>query len=73
MIKTQEYIFNQSTIEYLENNIMPLLEKMFEFKKSQLACVTEQTQDEVNELDDSDLYSAPITITATSVTKAENE
>lgn len=73
MIKTEEYIFNQSTIEYLENHVMPLLEKMFILKNSQLANEAEATQAELDEVDDIDIYPAPITITATSVSRAENE
>lgn len=50
MIKIQEYIFNQSTIEFLENSIMPLLQRGFALKNEQLENEALATQEMINEL-----------------------
>lgn len=50
MIKMQEYIFNQSTIEFLENSIMPLLQRGFASKNEHLENEALATQEMINEL-----------------------
>lgn len=51
LVKMQEYIFNQSTIDFLENTIMPLLQIGFNEKNEQLANESLATQEMLNELD----------------------
>lgn len=50
LVKMQEYIFNQSTIDFLENTIMPLLQIGFNEKNEQLANESLATQEMLNEL-----------------------
>jgi transcriptional regulator with XRE-family HTH domain len=65
LVKMQEYIFNQSTIDFLENTIMPLLPRLFEEKNEQLANESLATQEMLNELDIDD---TTLSITTTAVT-----
>lgn len=73
MIKMQEYIFNQSTIDYLENTLMPLLQKGFEWKNEQLMNETTTTQEIINELTSEDDNSTPAIVTVTAVTPIKNK
>ena len=51
MLKIQEYVFSQTTIEYLENILMPVLHRAFEETndyKADEAKITQQELDELN-------------------------
>lgn len=51
MLKIQEYVFSQTTIEYLENILMPVLHRAFEETndyKADEAIITQQELDELN-------------------------
>lgn len=50
MSKMHEYIFSQSVIEYLENNVMPLLGRAFEAKEGYLGNVKEDTEKTMRKL-----------------------
>ena len=43
-IKMQEYIYNQTTINFLENHIMPLLTHAFAYKNAQLEQEAQETE-----------------------------
>ena len=61
-IKMQEYIFNQSTIEFLENKVMPLLQRAFQANEEQLANEASATQLSLNKLDLYDNNSVSVTV-----------
>lgn len=65
LVKMQEYIFNQSTIDFLENTLMPLLPRLFKEKSEQLANESLATQEMLNELD---IDGTTLSITTTAVT-----
>lgn len=44
-IKMQEYIYNQTTINFLENHIMPLLKHAFAYKNTQLEHEAQETEE----------------------------
>ena len=71
-IKMQEYIFNQSTIDYLENSLMPLLERSFEWKNEQLANESIATHQELDEIFANNI-DTPNVVTVTAVTPIENK
>lgn len=52
IIKMQEYIFNQSTINYLEHTVMPLLVKGFKLYNDQLADESARTQKALDNLEE---------------------
>ena len=60
MIKTQEYVFSQTTIEYLENNLMPILHRAFEETNDYKEYEAQITQQELTELNSDDTVSAVI-------------
>lgn len=60
MIKTQEYVFSQTTIEYLENILMPILHRAFEETNDYKGYEAQTTQQELNELNSNDTVSAVI-------------
>ena len=72
LIKMQEYIFNQSTIDYLENSLMPLLQRGFEWKNEHLTNEAIATQLEMNEADFED-NNTPISVDITAITPLEND
>ena len=72
LIKMQEYIFNQSTIDYLENSLMPLLQRGFGWKDEQLANEALATQQEINEMDYED-DTTPISVNITAITPLKND
>lgn len=69
MIKTQEYVFSQTTIEYLENILMPILHRAFEETNDYKGYEAQTTQQELNELNSNDTVSA--VINSVEVTKIE--
>ncbi|MDE7332321.1 MAG: helix-turn-helix domain-containing protein [Lachnospiraceae bacterium] len=50
MSKMHEYIFSQSVIDYLENNVMPLLGRGFEAKNKYLSNEAQDTEKAIREL-----------------------
>ena len=72
LIKMQEYIFNQSTIDYLENSLMPLLQRGFEWKNEQLANDALATQQEMTEMDFED-NTTPISVNINVITPLKND
>lgn len=69
IIKTQEYVFSQTTIEYLENILMPILHRAFEETNDYKGYEAQTTQQELNELNSNDTVSA--VINSVEVTKIE--
>lgn len=65
MLKIQEYVFSQTTIEYLENILMPVLHRAFEETndyKAEEAIITQQELDELNSNDTVSPVSAIVNI-----------
>ena len=65
MLKIQEYVFSQTTIEYLENILMPVLHRAFEETndyKADEAIITQQELDELNSDDTVSPVSAIVNI-----------
>ena len=65
MLKIQEYVFSQTTIEYLENILMPVLHSAFEETndfKAEEALITQQELDELNSGDTVSPVSAIVNI-----------
>lgn len=73
MVKVQEYIFNQSTIEFLEGTIMPVLQRGFQERDAQLSAEAEHTQEQVQELSPADDPAATVTVTIMDVSPIQNE
>lgn len=65
MLKIHEYVFSQTTIEYLENILMPVLHRAFEETndyKADEAIITQQELDELNSGDTVSPVSAIVNI-----------
>ena len=65
MLKIQEYVFSQTTIEYLENILIPVLHRAFEETndyKAEEAIITQQELDELNSNDTVSPVSAIVNI-----------
>ena len=65
MLKIQEYVFSQTTIEYLENILIPVLHRAFEETndyKAEEAIITQQQLDELNSGDTVSPVSAIVNI-----------
>lgn len=65
LIRMQEYIYNQTTINFLENQIMPLLKIPFEAHNAQLENEAEQTKEIIETI--SHESTEPITVTVKSI------
>ena len=73
MVKMQEYIFNQSTIEFLEGTIMPSLQRGFAERDAQLAQEAKHTQELIDGLSEMDATTASVTVKDATLIQNESD